>query len=93
MDPSGKWVLSVDLGADKIFIYTLDKGVLIPHLDKTISARAGSGPRHLVFHPNGRYFYVIAELDNTLTSYQWFQETGTARSISLCSTLPSNYEG
>ena len=68
MDPSGKWCLAVDLGADKVYVYS---SLLVPHPLLDISMKSGSGPRHLAFHPNGKFMYVISELDNTVTSLSW----------------------
>jgi len=60
-DPSGRFVLHVDLGLDKIFVWKFDerKGVLTPGETPVISLPAGDGPRHFHFHPNGRWLYSL----------------------------------
>ncbi|MEV6686513.1 lactonase family protein [Streptomyces sp. NPDC051130] len=70
-DPSGRWVLSVDLGTDSVRVCALDPadGRLRPHEETRL--RAGSGPRHLAFHPDGETVYVIHELEPLLTVCRW----------------------
>ncbi|MFF0345257.1 lactonase family protein [Kribbella sp. NPDC004875] len=62
---AGDYVLAVDLGTDSIYTYTLAGGKLT--LQHQAKVQAGAGPRHLVFHPSGRYAYVADELDSTVT--------------------------
>ncbi|WP_410788160.1 lactonase family protein [Kribbella sp. C-35] len=61
----GDYVLAVDLGTDTIYTYTLAAGRLT--LQHQTKVRTGAGPRHLVFHPSGKYAYVADELDSTVT--------------------------
>jgi 6-phosphogluconolactonase len=71
VDPTGAWVLAVDLGMDAVFTYTLDAaaGKLTP------AGRAGmtpgSGPRHLAFHPGGASAYLANENNSTVTVCAW----------------------
>jgi 6-phosphogluconolactonase len=56
-----------------------------------VGARAGSGPRHVAFHPNGNFVYCIHELDCTIDFYDWRMERGQPvmklRENSVVSTL------
>ena len=82
-DPSGKWILAADLGADKVFLYTLSKdGELEHHLELAINFPPGSGPRHIDFHPNEHFFFVVCELNATIMSFSWNSDTGTAEAVS-----------
>ncbi|MFT7840635.1 lactonase family protein [Saccharothrix sp. BKS2] len=64
-DPSGEFVLAVDLGTDSVHGYRLgDDGRLA--LVSTARLHPGAGPRHLAFHPSGRYAYIANELDSTV---------------------------
>lgn len=76
-DPSGRWVVSVDLGTDSVRVCSLDSGTGTLRLHSEIALRAGSGPRHLAFHPAGRHAYVLNELAPTLTVCRWDAERGT----------------
>ena len=93
IDPSGQFVLAADLGTDAIHVYRFDSdsGQLEPH--DIFSMPAGSGPRHMAFHPNGRQLFVILELSSQLASLSWNAEEGELQSLDLVSTLPSDYSG
>lgn len=71
--PDKKYVFSNDLGTDKIYIYNYnpDGGAATLTLKETIDVKPGSGPRHLVFNPNGIFFYVLNELNATLNAYAY----------------------
>jgi len=74
ISPDGKYVFSNDLGTDKIYQYKFDAAAAQPINEDdfgTTEVPDGSGPRHLVFHPNGKYAYVINELLGTVISYEY----------------------
>ncbi|MFF9201863.1 lactonase family protein [Streptomyces sp. NPDC014986] len=64
--PDGGHVLAVDLGTDTVYSYRLDAGAGTLTETSRASTRPGAGPRHLTFHPGGRYAYLANELDNTV---------------------------
>jgi 6-phosphogluconolactonase len=72
--PDGKYVFSNDLGTDKIYQYTFNPAEKEP-LDAdnvvTTDVPDGSGPRHITFHPNRKYAYVINELSGKVIAYQY----------------------
>ncbi|MFD5402212.1 lactonase family protein [Streptomyces griseorubiginosus] len=78
-DPSGRWIVTVDLGTDSVRVCTLTDGTLAVH--REIALRPGSGPRHLAFHPGGRHAYVLNELTPTLTVCRWDPEEGLLRPL------------
>lgn len=94
-DPTNRYVLSSDLGLDRVLIYELDaqRGTLTPHDPPGVSLPPGSGPRHLAFHPNGRYIYIINELASTISTCAWDAESGTLRVLDTITTLPEGFEG
>ncbi|GAB3818406.1 lactonase family protein [Kribbella italica] len=69
-DPTGQYILSVDLGTDTVYTYTI---AAPGKLTETAQAKleTGAGPRHLAFHPNGRYAYVANELDSTVVPCEY----------------------
>lgn len=77
VDPSGAWVLVVDLGEDAVFTYQLIEGKL--HQHARAGAVAGSGPRHLCFDSAGRRAYLASELDCTVTVCDWSPDSGELR--------------
>jgi len=94
-DPSGRFVLHVDLGLDKIFIWKFDeqKGVLTPNEPSAVSLPPGDGPRHFHFHPNGRWFYSIQEEGSTIVLFDYDAAAGRLTSRQTISTLPPGFAG
>ena len=88
-DLRGERVLVCDLGLDRVLFYRLDgdSGGLqaLPALD--IPTPAGTGPRHLDFHPDGHRLYVAGELNSTLVVYAHDQDTGETEELQVASTL------
>ena len=94
-DPTGRFVLHVDLGLDQIFVWKFDenKGVLTPNDPFSVSLPAGDGPRHFHFHPNGRWFYSIQEEGSTIVLFDYDTVTGQLASRQTISTLPPGFAG
>ena len=92
-DPANRFVFAVDLGIDKVMSYKLDlaKGKLVPNDVPYVRVPAGSGPRHMDFHPNGKYAYVINELGNTVTCFLYDSARGALIEFDTVSTLPEGY--
>ncbi|GAB2852083.1 lactonase family protein [Streptomyces deserti] len=90
-DPSGRWVVSVDLGTDSVRVCTLSDGGLRPH--REIALRPGSGPRHLAFHPDGSYAYVVNELTPTVTVCRWDAADGSLKPLAETPVLPGGPAG
>ncbi|MEM6347188.1 MAG: lactonase family protein [Bacteroidota bacterium] len=91
-DPEGKMVLSADKGADMVLRYRLEGQSLQPADPPYVATQTGAGPRHLAFHPSGKYLYCINELDATILAYQYSSEAGPTQ-IQLIDTLPADFEG
>ena len=87
-DPANRFLFVPDLGADQIVIYrtSLYTGSIEPH--GRGRCPAGAGPRHMKFHPNGRFAYVVNELQLSVTAFQYDRETGTLQPMQNISTLP-----
>ncbi|MBW7981646.1 lactonase family protein [Enterobacillus tribolii] len=95
-DPSGKFVFSTDLGLDRIYQWRFDaeKGTLMANNPPYIMASsAGAGPRHFVFHPDGKTVYLINEEASTLTQYSFDKQSGTLKEVATQSSLPETYQG
>ncbi|MFF2852163.1 lactonase family protein [Streptomyces sp. NPDC058001] len=74
--PDGRHVLAVDLGTDTVYTYRLDTEAGTLSAVSQARFRAGAGPRHLTFHPSGRFAYVACELDNTAVVCAYDPSTG-----------------
>lgn len=94
-DPSGRFVLHVDLGLDKIYIWKFnDKtGKLTANDPPSVSLPPGDGPRHFHFHPNGRWFYSIQEEGSTIVLFDYDSKVGTLTPRQTISTLPAEFVG
>ncbi|GAA1383272.1 lactonase family protein [Kitasatospora putterlickiae] len=92
-DPSGRWVLNVDLGTDAVRILALDPatGGLTPHGEAALPP--GTGPRHLAFHPSGRHAYVLGELVPTVTVCRWDAAAGVLEPVGDAPLFPDGTEG
>ena len=95
VSPDNKYVFSADLGIDRIVTYKLRrKGRVTPLNDRLNSSLApGSGPRHLTFHPHGNSAYVINELLNTVTVFDYNARDGSLSETQTISTLPKEFGG
>lgn len=91
--PNNTDVFVPDLGIDKIVTYQLDTkaGHLNVGNPPATQTAVGAGPRHFTFHPNGKWAYVIQELNSTVTAYNY--GNGALKEIQTISTLPSDYKG
>lgn len=93
LDEHDRFAVVDDLGIDKAMIYAVDRkaGKLID-TGNFYSTRPGAGPRHFKFHPNGKFAYLNAELDMTVTSLSWDGNLGKLAEVQTLSTLPANYK-
>ncbi|MGW7366128.1 lactonase family protein [Streptomyces sp. NPDC054841] len=91
-DPTGRWILSVDLGTDSVRVCELDPGTRELTLRGETALRPGTGPRHLAFHPAGGHAYVLGELEPTLTVCRWDPDTGTLEPLGETAVLPGGFE-
>ena len=92
-DPSGRFVISTDLGLDQILVWKFDDqaGVLSPN--DTISLPAGDGPRHFAFHPNGRWFYSLQEEGSNIVLFDYDAAKGRLAARQTISSLPPGFAG
>jgi 6-phosphogluconolactonase len=95
LDPANRFAYACDLGTDKIMIFRFDKrrGKLIPNAVPWVTAKPGAGPRHLVFHPTGKYAYVINELHATITAFAHDRVAGHLQEVETVPTLPVDFSG
>jgi 6-phosphogluconolactonase len=91
--PDGRFLLVNDLGLDCIHVYHVDPATakLTPADPPEWRSRAGVGPRHIVFHPNGRWLYSVNELDSTVDLLHWDKRNGRITASSHVSTLKEGF--
>jgi 6-phosphogluconolactonase len=94
-DPSNRFALAADLGADRVFVYRLDlDGKTLQHVQGGDAVmRPGAGPRHIAFHPKLPLVFVANELDSTVATLQFDVERGALSALGIVSTLPAGWTG
>lgn len=95
VDLSNRIAVVADLGIDKVMIYRFDPSdaTLKPNTQASTSVEPGSGPRHFAFHPGGRFAYVINEIGNTMTAFEYDVEKGALEVVQDITTLPEGFDG
>ena len=95
IDPTNRFVLVADLGLDRLFVYRFDAkdGSLQPNDPPFAAVAPGSGPRHVKFHPNGRWVYLINEMGCTVTAFTWDSARGALTEFQTIPTLPADFKG
>lgn len=93
--PDNRFALAVDLGLDQVIVYGFDpsKGIFTPMLSGFAKVKPGAGPRHLAFHPNGKFAYVLSEMDSSVTVFSYQAKNGAFTSSQTISALPKDYAG
>jgi 6-phosphogluconolactonase len=91
--PDNRFLLAADLGTDKVMIYRFDAaaGKITPHDPPELSVAPGSGPRHLEFHPSGRFVYLINEMASTVELLHYDTATGVLNAGQTLSALPEGF--
>jgi 6-phosphogluconolactonase len=95
LDPANRFAYVCDLGTDKIIIFRFDarRGKLIPGTTPFVQIKPGAGPRHLTFHPSGKFAYVINELHATVTVFAHDELRGNLGEVQTVPTLPKGFTG
>lgn len=94
-DPSNRFALAADLGADRVFVYRLDlDGPSLRHVESGDAImRPGAGPRHIAFHPTLPLVFVANELDSTVATLHFDAQGGTLSPLDTTSTVPAGWSG
>jgi 6-phosphogluconolactonase len=95
VSPDNRFALVADLGLDDVMIYRLDpdRGALIPNNPPYVQVKPGAGPRHFVFHPNGKFGYVLTEMQATVTAFAYQAKNGSLTALQTVPTLLKDYAG
>jgi len=93
--PEGSFLLAADLGIDKIMSYLVDREnkQLVPSDPPFTATAPGAGPRHLTFSADGKYVYVINELNSTISAYHYHAQSGALSEFQTVSSLPLEFKG
>jgi 6-phosphogluconolactonase len=94
LTPDERYIFSADLGEDKIYMYHFDSQSPPPlsdAADSSVAIQAGSGPRHIAFHPTKSDLYLIEELTGTIDAFHYHNRTMVH--FQRISTVPANFTG
>jgi 6-phosphogluconolactonase len=88
-----RFVFVVDLGLDEVVVYRFDPatGSLTPNDPPFAKLAPGAGPRHLAFHPNGKFAYVLNEVIPTVTALAYDSKSGSFSTLQTLSTIPKDF--
>jgi 6-phosphogluconolactonase len=88
-DPGNRYVVAADLGVDGVLIYQFNERTgSISTVANGVATKPGAGPRHLAFHPTGKFLYVINELDSTLVVYTYDGERVSLDEVQVTAASP-----
>jgi 6-phosphogluconolactonase len=94
-DAKNRYVLATTLGNDLVNVFKFDAktGKLEPNTPPSVSLKVKTGPRHFVFHPNGKLVYVLGELDATVHVFDYDATKGQLKEKQSVSGLPPGVTG
>ncbi len=95
LDGSNRFAYCTSLGGDIIMQMRFDpaSGTVAPNRPASIATKANAGPRHLAFHPNGKFLYLLNETDATVGAYAVDPAAGTLAELQTVPTLPADFAG
>lgn len=95
VDRNGRFAVAADLGLDRLLIYRFDSktGTLAPNRPPFTEVKPGSGPRHIVFDPSGRFLYLVDEMGSTIYAFSYDPRKGVLRPLQSISSLPQSFHG
>lgn len=93
VDAANKYSYATSLGGDIVMEWKFDAetGKLSPNSPAAIGLEPGNGPRHLAFHPNHRFLYLITETTARIAAFAIDPATGTLKEIEIVDTLPADF--
>jgi len=93
--PDNRFVFATNLGSDQVLSFAFDAaaGTLTPNDPPAIKVPEKSGPRHFVFHPNGKFVYLIHELNGDVAAFSYEAKSGAWSEIQRTTALPEGFSG
>ena len=91
LTPDEKYLAVCDLGTDELYTYEVDEQGQLTEIAR-LKVKAGSGPRHLTFHPNGKIAYLFAELSSEIIVLDYDSKTGQFSERQTISSIPESHQ-
>jgi 6-phosphogluconolactonase len=94
LSPDNRFAVVADLGLDQLLVYSFDaaKGTLGTQ-PQVVKASPGTGPRHLVFSTDGRFLYMLTEMQSSVVAYSYDAASGALHELQTISALPKGFSG
>ena len=93
LTPDEKYLCVVDLGIDKLAVYSFKEGSLSEAKELSLTFKPGCGPRHMTFHPNGKFAYVNTELSGEIIVLEYNSDKPEFNVLQYIPTLPEDFNG
>jgi 6-phosphogluconolactonase len=95
LSADNKFAFVDDLGLDELVAYRFDaaKGTLTPNDPKFAKLPDAAGPRHFAFRPDGKFAYVVSEMQSSVTAFAYDSAHGSFQTLQTISTVPKDYQG
>lgn len=93
LTPNEEKLLAIDLGIDKMVVYDYKDGNLVEDSSLTVKFEGGSGPRHMTFHPNKNFAFLLSELTSEVFVLKYNPSNNVFEIIQKISALPENFKG
>ncbi|MDI3561073.1 beta-propeller fold lactonase family protein [Bradyrhizobium sp. Arg816] len=93
--PDNRFVFATNLGSDQVLTFAFDAvaGTLTPSDPPVTKVPEKSGPRHFVFHPNGKFVYLVHELNGDVAAFSYEANSGAWDEIQRTTALPEGFSG
>jgi 6-phosphogluconolactonase len=93
--PDNRFVFATNLGSDQVLSFAFDAtaGTLTPTDPPVHKVPDKSGPRHFVFHPNGKFIYLVHELNADVAAFTYDAKSGAWGEIQRTTALPEGFNG
>ena len=93
LSPDNRFAIVADLGLDRVYAYRFDPraGKITANDPPFVETPASAGARHLSFHPNGRFAWLIEESGSSIRTLEWDAARGVFRLLGTVPTIPEDY--
>jgi len=95
LTPDNRFAIAADLGLDELVVYRFDSanGALAANDPPFAKVDPGAGPRHFLFHPNGKFVFALNEMGGSVTTFSFDARAGGLRKLQTVSSMPTDFKG
>ena len=91
LTPDQKYLCATDLGTDELIVSSFENGNLVKSEELSLHLNPGSGPRHIAFHPNRKYAYILTELSSEVITLEYSEATSKFKILQYIAALPKDF--